>query len=117
MLHDLPKGSYGIGLPFQGQFFPAGLRLERRMSAAVAKAGDDGVPEAITTPSLERWTTNTYTATWNAEKHAWDTTVAGDQAVSHLRSNDLRKAIADLNKDGYSIYVFPDNDSHIHIQH
>jgi hypothetical protein len=116
LLQDLPKGSYGIGLPFQGQFFPADQQLKRRMSAAEAKAGE-GTPEAITTPSLERFTTNTYTASWNAEKHTWDTAVAGDQAVGHLRSADLRKAIGDLNKAGYSIYVFPDNDSHIHVQH
>jgi hypothetical protein len=116
LLQDLPKGSYGIGLPFQGQFFPADQQLKARMAAAEAKAGD-GTPAAITSPSLERFTTNTYTATWNADKHTWDTAVAGDQAVGHLRSADLRKAIGDLNKAGYSIYVFPDNDNHIHVQH
>ncbi len=116
LLQDLPKGSYGIGLPFQGEFFPADLELDRRMSAAKAKAGE-GEPAAITTASLVRFTTNTYTAAWNAAKHDWDTAVAGDQAVGHLKSATLRKAIGDLNSGGYSIYVFPDNDSHIHVQH
>jgi hypothetical protein len=116
LLHDLPQGSYGIGLPFQGEFFPADLELRRRLSAAEAKAGE-GAPAPITTASLVRFTTNTYTATWNADKHAWETPLAGDRAVDHIKSKDLRKAIHDLNAAGYSIYVFPDNDSHIHVQH
>jgi hypothetical protein len=37
--------------------------------------------------------------------------------VTRLKSADLKEAIKDLNADGYSIYVFPDNDNHIHIQH
>ena len=115
LLHDLPKGKYGIGLPFQGQFFPAGRELAARMRAAEAKAGD-GVPEPIADASLQRFVTDTYTATWNADKHAWDIASAGGRAADYLKSSDLKKAIHDLNADGYSIYVFPDNDSHIHIQ-
>ena len=120
LLAELPKGSYGIGLPFQGDFFPAELELARRMRAAQAKAGDGGTPDPITDASLQRWVTGTYTATWNAAKTpapGWDIATAGGSAVSHLRSADLKKAIHDLNAAGYSIYVFPDNDNHIHIQH
>ena len=120
LLQELPKGSYGIGLPFQGDFFPAELELARRMRAAQAKAGEAGTPDPITDASLQRWVTGTYTATWNAAKTpapGWDVADAGGSAVSHLRSADLRKAIRDLNGSGYSIYVFPDNDNHIHIQH
>jgi hypothetical protein len=115
MLQDLPKGKYGIGLPFQGQFFPAERELDRRMKAAQAKAGD-GAPEAITDASLQRFVTGTYTATWNAAKPGWDIATGGGQAVDHIKSADLKKAIRDLNHDGYGIYVFPDNDNHIHIQ-
>jgi hypothetical protein len=37
--------------------------------------------------------------------------------VTRLKSADLKKAIKDLNANGYSIYVFPDNNNRIHIQH
>jgi hypothetical protein len=117
LLRELPKGSYGIGLPFQGDFFPAELELAARMRAAQAKAGDGGTPDPITTASLQRWVTGTYTAAWNAAKPGWDIATAGGSAVSYLRSADLKKAIHDLNAAGYGIYVFPDNDNHIHVQH
>jgi hypothetical protein len=115
VLQDLPKGKYGIGLPFQGQFLPADKELAARMRAAQAKAGD-GAPEAITDASLQRFVTDTYTATWNADKSEWTIASAGGRAVDFIKSADLRKAIRDLNSAGYVIYVFPDNDSHIHIQ-
>ncbi len=99
MLQDLPAGNYGIGLPFQGEFFPASLNLDTRMQAAQTKAGD-GVPEAITDTSLQKFTTHTYTASWNAEKKpeaGWDVDQTGGRAVDHLKSADLKKAITDLN--------------------
>ena len=41
---------------------------------------------------------------------------AGGQAIDRLKSATLKAAIAELNGKGYKIYVFPDNDNHIHIQ-
>jgi len=122
-LQALPKGKYGIGLPFQGEFFPIDEWFDVRAKKAVddAKGGD---PAPITSPSLRKFVTARYTATWNKDKKdkkddpapGWDFAASGS-AVTRLKSADLKKAIKDLNSNGYSIYVFPDNDNHIHIQH
>jgi hypothetical protein len=42
-LRALPAGSYGIGLPFQGQFFPKDEWLDERKKAATTAAGELGV--------------------------------------------------------------------------
>jgi hypothetical protein len=63
-----------------------------------------------------RWVGDTYTATWDAAKPGWVPASAGGSAFDHLKSADLTKAIRDLNHAGYGIYVFPDNDNHIHVQ-
>ena len=100
--------SYGIGLPFQGQFFPKDEYLKERKKAA----GDP--PPDITEPSLEKFVGTRYTSTFKDGK--WEDKKAGGQAIDRLKSATLKAAIAELNGKGYKIYVFPDNDSHIHIQ-
>jgi hypothetical protein len=122
-LQALPAGKYGIGLPFQGEFFP----IDEWFDVLAKKAVDDakgGDPAPITSPSLRKFVTGRYTATWNKDKTNkkgdpapdWDFAASGS-AVTRLKSADLKKAIKDLNANGYSIYVFPDNNNHIHIQH
>ncbi|MDP9294583.1 MAG: hypothetical protein M3O90_09210 [Actinomycetota bacterium] len=122
-LQALPAGKYGIGLPFQGEFFPADEWFDVRAKKAVddAKGGD---PAPITSPFLRKFVTGRYTATWNKDKKDkkgdpapdWDFALSGS-AVTRLKSADLKKAITDLKGKGVSIYVFPDNDNHIHVQH
>jgi hypothetical protein len=107
-LRALPADSYGIGLPFQGQFFPRNEWLKERKAAA----GDP--PKDITEPSLEKFVGTRYTSTF--KDGAWEDKKAGGQAIDRLKSSTLKAAIADLNGKGYKIYVFPDNDNHIHIQ-
>jgi hypothetical protein len=105
-LRALPAGSYGIGLPFQGQFFPRDEWLDERKKA--------DPPADITSPSLVKWVGTRYTSTYKDGR--WEDRKAGGQAVDRLKSATLKAAIAELNGKGYSIYVFPDNDNHIHIQ-
>ena len=121
-LAALTPGNYGIGLPFQGEFFPHDEWFETSATkaGAAAKGGD---PAPITAPSLVKWTTYLYTATWNPRKKegtkdrpGWDMAKASGRAVDHLKSDSLKRKIANLNKAGYTIYVFPDNNNHIHIQ-
>jgi hypothetical protein len=121
-LAALTPGSYGIGLPFQGEFFPRNEWFVTRATKAKADA-KGGDPAPIAVPSLVKWTTHLYTATWNRrktegtkDKPGWDMTRATGRAVDYLKSESLKKEIANLNKRGYTIYVFPDNDNHIHIQ-
>lgn len=121
-LAALTPGNYGIGLPFQGEFFSRDEWFETRATKAKAAAGV-GDPAPITVPSLVKWTTHLYTATWNPHKAegaryrpGWDMAKASGRAVDHLKSDSLKKKIANLNKTGYTIYVFPDNNNHIHIQ-
>jgi hypothetical protein len=62
-LRALPAGSYGIGLPFQGEFFGKDEWLdERRRSPRPPRAG--GAPAAITQASLQKWVGTRYTATF-----------------------------------------------------
>jgi hypothetical protein len=66
-LQALPAGKYGIGLPFQGEFFP----IDEWFDVLAKKAVDDakgGDPAPITSPSLEKFVTGRYTATWNKDK-------------------------------------------------
>jgi hypothetical protein len=123
-LGDLPSGSYRLGLPFQGQFFPNERYLWTRQAAAIAAAGPNGTPAAITQPSMIKFTNGLYTSTWNPTKPTrrgvggYDDTPTGGQhgGVAELRSADLRRGIADLRTRGISITaVFADNDNHIHI--
>ena len=81
---------------------------------ALAAAGTGGQPEPITDASLEKFTTKRFTSTYANGKWT-DTKVAGS-AVGHLKSATLKTATTELNGAGYDIYVFPDNDNHIHIQ-
>jgi hypothetical protein len=124
-LGDLPPGSYKIGLPFQGQFFPNEKYLATRQEAAIAAAGPDGTPAPITQPSMIKFNNNLYTSTWNPAKKrrngtlgGYDDTATGGQhgGVAELRSASLRKGIADLAAKGIKITaVFADNNNHIHI--
>jgi len=107
-LRALPEGAYGIGLPFQGQFFPKAEWLDERKKAA----GDP--PADIAEPSLQKWVGTRYTSAYKDGK--WEDKKAGGQAIDRLKSSTLKAAIAELNGKGYTIYVFPDNDNHIHIQ-
>jgi hypothetical protein len=113
-LRALPAGSYGIGLPFQGEFFPKDEWLDVRKKAAEAAAGEGGTPAAITQASLQKWVGTRYTATFADGK--WVDAKTTGQAIDRLKSATLKAVITELNGKGYKIYVFPDNDGHIHIQ-
>jgi hypothetical protein len=113
-LRALPAGKYGVGLPFQGEFFPIGEWLTVRKQNAQAAAGPGAQPEPITDASLEKFTTKRLTSSYVDGK--WKDTPAGSSAVGRLKSVTLKAAITELNGAGYEIYVFPDNDNHIHIQ-
>ena len=127
-LKALPPDKYGIGLPFQGEFFPRDQWFNPKAKQAVADAEAAGKTTAdVTTPLLTKGSTLKVTGTWDKNDVAtipqnwdvppgWKLKSGGGSAVGALKSATLKKAIKDLNAAGYDIYVFPDNESHLHVQ-
>jgi len=68
----------------------------------------------LSTKPTEKFVGTRYTSTF--KDGAWEDKKAGGQAIDRLKSSTLKAAISELNGKGYKIYVFPDNDNHIHIQ-
>jgi hypothetical protein len=127
-LKALPPDKYGIGLPFQGEFFPRDQWFNPQAKQAVADAEKAGkTTAAVTTPLLTKGSTLKVTGTWDQNDVAtipqnwdvppgWKLKHSGGSAVGSLKSATLKKGIKDLNAAGYDIYVFPDNESHLHVQ-
>ena len=127
-LKALPPDKYGIGLPFQGEFFPSGQWFNPQAKKAVADAeAADKTTAEITTPLLTKGSTQKSTGTWSKDDvvtrpqnwdipPGWKLTGGGGSAFGSLKSATLKKEIKDLNAAGYDIYVFPDNENHLHVQ-
>ena len=127
-LKALPPDKYGIGLPFQGEFFPRDQWFNPQAKQAVADAEKANKTTAeITTPLLTKGSTLKVTGTWDKNDvetipqnwdvpPGWKLKSGGGSAVGALKSATLKKGIKDLNAAGYDIYVFPDNESHLHVQ-
>ncbi len=127
-LKALPPDKYGIGLPFQGEFFPRDQWFNPQAKQAVADAeAADKTTADITTPLLTKGSTLKVTGTWDKNDVAtipqnwdvppgWKLKSGGGSAVGALKSATLKKGIKDLNAAGYDIYVFPDNENHLHVQ-
>jgi hypothetical protein len=116
-LGSLQAGSYGIGLPFQGEFFPAELELSAREKAEEASATAEKRDPAPITEALTLDTTRVSSAAYDKAKKEWVVTKGvKPEAESHLKSDELKKGLGELRTKGYSIYVFPDRPNHIHIQ-
>jgi hypothetical protein len=127
-LQALPQDKYGIGLPFQGEFFPRDQWFNPQAKQAVADAEAAGKTTAdVTTPLLTKGSTLKVTGTWDKNDvdkipqnwdvpPGWKLKSGGGSAVGALKSAALKKGIKDLNAAGYDIYVFPDNENHLHVQ-
>ncbi len=127
-LKALPPDKYGIGLPFQGEFFPRDQWFNPAAKQAVADAEKaDKTTAEVTTPLLTKGSTLKVTGTWDKADvetilqnwdvpPGWKLKPGGGSAVGALKSATLKKGIKDLNAAGYDIYVFPDNENHLHVQ-
>ena len=119
LLRDLRPATYGLGLPFQGEFFPAEDELaakEKASEAAAAAEKPAGEPKPVT-GGIHFDTTYEYSATWDAAKKAWKEDGANSGAAEgHLKSDAFRKGLGELRKKGYGFYVFPDRRNHVHVQ-
>jgi hypothetical protein len=111
VLGDLDKGSYGIGLPFQGDFFPADKNIAT-LEAAEAKKPTPGEISG----ALKKFTQHTYKATYNAKDKTWSETIdTAGGASALLKSDDLRKQLKKMKDAGSTLMIFPDNDNHLHL--
>jgi hypothetical protein len=115
-LGSLTPASYGIGLPFQGEFFPAELQLAGAQKREEEKATAEKRDPAPIEHALTLFTTKVSSATWDATNKRWDVKDTSGRAEDHLKSAALEKGLGELRGKGYSFYVFPDNPAHIHIQ-
>jgi hypothetical protein len=112
VLQDLPPGTYTIGLPMQGDFFPKDEWLANTQTAALAQGATE------TPPSLIYWQTVFWKSTYDPggdPKYPWKDTPAGGTVVGRLKSAALKAAIAGLASKGTTLHVMPDYDRHIHI--
>ena len=112
ILKDLPKGSYGIGMPFQGDFFPADKSIESMEAAEKAKPAPANV-----SGGLVKFTAHTYKATYEAKAKAYgdpQMQTAG-AAYTLLKSEALKTQLQAMRTAGTTLMIFPDNDNHLHV--
>lgn len=117
ILGDLPKGAYGIGLPFQGEFFDLAHALGPQKTAnekAAAGAAPAPIKGAVT-----KFRSHIFGATWGARKGGgtgWtDQPEQRGKAWTKLKSAELRDTITDMKRSGYDLTIFPDNKNHLHV--
>ena len=112
ILKDLPTGSYGLGMPFQGDFFPADKNLEKMEAAEKAKPAPADV-----SGGLVKFTAHTYKATYDAKAKAYgeaEMETAG-AAYTLLKSEALKTQLKAMKTAGSTLMIFPDNDNHLHV--
>jgi hypothetical protein len=111
VLQDLPPGTYTIGLPMQGDFFPKDEWLANTQKAALAQGAKQ------TPPSLIYWQTVAWKSTYAPDKgdYPWKDESVATLVVGRLKSAPLKAAIAALASKGTTLHVMPDYDRHIHI--
>ena len=138
VLNDLDKdvhSSYGLGMPFQGDFFDPADDLQTKKQAAESAAGSVATPEAksdtpaagagagatstekketpataTVTDALKKFTSNVFqsTGTKGADnKWTWkDTVQEAGGAYKKLKSQALKDALASRRKEGFSFIIF-----------
>jgi hypothetical protein len=112
ILKDLPTGSYGLGMPFQGDFFPADKNIEALEAAEKAKPAPADV-----SGGLVKFTSHLYKATYDATKKGYgdpDVQTAG-AAYTLLKSDALGTQLQAMRTAGTTLMIFPDNDNHLHV--
>ena len=123
ILEDLDKTiytSYGLGFPFQGEFFDPDDEMATKKTAAEQAAGKDGKTASIT-DAIKKFTSHLYQTTGTKSDDGnwkWSTPVIQEAggAYKRLKSQSLKDKLATRRKDGLTFMIFPDNDNHLHIE-
>ncbi len=130
---DLPKGSYGLGFPPQGDFFDPKDELKKKKAEESKKDN----PSAVT-GWINQWS-SIYKSTWKkietekknpgdpktataptastkANAGKWTTTKDQPGKVhTLLQSDKLKTKLTEMKSGGYTLVIFPDNPNHLHI--
>ncbi len=111
ILGDLSAGAYGLGMPFQGDFFDSADDIEQKKKAEEAKPEPGPVTNCV-----KKFTSHIYQATWDKEKKTWHETIEqAGQAYTLLQSDKLKDALKTMRKAGTTLTIFPDNPNHLHV--
>src|SRR2546425_6914798 len=112
ILKDLPKGSYGLGMPFQGDFFPADKNIGTMEAAEKAKPAPGDV-----SGGLVRFTIHLYKASYDAKTKAYGDPAmeTAGAAYTLLKSQALKTQLDAMRTAGTTLMVFSHNDNHLHL--
>ena len=116
MLGDLSAASYGIGLPFSGEYFDPADDIAAKQAAAVAAAGKDGTPATVT-GAVRMDNSHIYKSEWDADKKAWKEPAIekAGQAYTKLGSQPLKDKLQAMRTAGATLTIFPDRPGHVHV--
>jgi hypothetical protein len=122
ILENLDKAthaSYGLGMPFQGDFFDPADELKAKQAAAEKAAGNDAQSISVS-DAVVKFSSHTYKATaTKAADGTWkwgnSTIQEAGGAYKRLKSQPLKDTLAARRKDGITFTIFPDNDNHLHL--
>jgi hypothetical protein len=112
VLQDQPKGTYTIGLPMQGEFFPKAEYLANTQKDTLAK-GATQTPNSLIYYSTAFWR-STYDPSLRPD-YPWKDERIGGLVVTRLKSTALQSALTALAGVGTTLKVMPDQNNHIHI--
>lgn len=122
ILNDLQiaiHSSYGVGLPFQGDFFDPADKIGAKKRAAEqseeARAG--GTLEI--TDAIKKFSSHVWVSTGRRTRSGrwrWsDKSHVANGAYLLLKSQALKDTFDKLRKAGFKFTIFPDNDNHMHL--
>lgn len=122
ILRDLDKTvhvSYGLGMPYQSDFFDPNDDMQDQKKAAENAAAKAATSIEVQ-DALVKFTAHTWRATATRStdgKWIWskEELQKADGAWKHLKSDALKKCIKDLRATGLQLMIFPDNPNHLHI--
>src|SRR2546425_4918076 len=112
ILQDLPTGSYGLGMPFQGDFFPADKNLDKMEAAEKAKPAPGDV-----SGGLVKFTAHTYKATYDAKAKAYGEAEMDTAGAGHtpLKRGAPKTQLQGTQTAGSTLMIFSHNDNHLHL--
>ena len=116
MLGDLSAASYGIGLPFSGDYFDPADDIAAKQAAAVAAAGKDGTPATVT-GAVQMDHAHFYKVEWDAAAKGWKDPVIekAGQSYTKLTSQPLKDKLQAMRTAGSTLTIFPDRRGHVHV--
>jgi hypothetical protein len=139
ILNDLDTSihtSYGLGFPFQGDFFDPADNLDQKKrdaessaapvekakteaSAAPAEKKEAQAVTANVKDAVQKFASHIYQSSGTrGEDGKWtwkDTIQDAGGAYKKLKSQTLKDTLASRRKEGLSFMIFPDNDNHLHL--